>query len=87
MEYSFFFFIIFSSAMACRSVALASDRKVPRFDPALGAKRKQFLSAPLPMVNWVLMAWHEGNMDAANGDSVFKSDHLVEGLIPPSPTD
>ena len=37
-----------------------------------------------PPVNWELVAWHEGNMDAANGISVF--DHLVVGLIYSPPT-
>ena len=37
-----------------------------------------------PTVNWELVAWHEGNMDAANGISVF--DYLVVGLIYSPPT-
>ena len=35
-------------------------------------------------VYWELVAWHEGNMDAVNGISVF--DHFVVGLIYSPPT-
>ena len=37
-----------------------------------------------PTVSWELVAWHEDNMDAANGILAF--DHMVAGLTYSPPT-
>ena len=62
---------------------MIEKQRVPGSSPAW--KRKDFFPAVLqPTVNWELVAWHEGNMDAVNGISVF--DHFVVGLIYSPPT-
>ena len=38
----------------------------------------------LPTASWELVAWHEDNMDAANGISAY--DHMVAGLTYSPPT-
>ena len=65
------------------SKTMIEKQRVPGSSPAW--KRKEFFQPCCdPQLIWELVAWHEGNMDAANGISVF--DHLVVGLIYSPPT-
>ena len=50
----------------------------------LGSERNVFPAVLGPTVNWELVDWHEGKMDAVYGISVF--DHFVVGVINSPPT-